>query len=707
MSVVDFVFDQSASSSGDLVFGEIATGSSYAEITGSFQPLTAALLALPGRDAQITGSFQPLTAALLALPGRDAQITGSFAPLTAAIRLKGSTTVAITGAFQPLSVLTLIGKISDAQITGSFADLTVSAFIAPTVRVTITGSFPSLTASLEAAYSSNTARPTVNHSGVRWQTAQPAETGTQNKHQDTTPAPVGWDAFWQRALGQSENIEHRLPSVFQPNPVHTRVSFQDGTGLAYDAKAAHQDATRTPLSLLGKFQDGTPIFDSTRFRHQDGDHTKRLSRKVRYQGAKPLRIVRSGRMQSATPFIVGRDSRFQDAMRPPAGLTQPPQPPVVPPTTCYTPSPHLVFSNAFGGVGDLLFICDNYTPVPPGGTVVVPVRRVYIVLNVVNLRRVSDDQPVPTFGMSLSLDVGSWTWSFNATLPGSSLALVKPTDATITELKANINGTEFRVLAESVSRDRSFGQSNIRISGRGRNATLDSPYTPTQSFANLQERTAQQLMDDVLTYNNVSLGWTVNWGLEDWLVPAGAFSHQGTHISALNVIAKAAGGFLLPHASDKSFSVKPLYPVGPWDWSLQTPDFEIPADVAVQEGLEWLDKAPYNRVYVSGESVGVLGAITRLGTAGDVVAPMVVDPLITAGAAARQRGLAVLSDTGLQAHVTLRMPVLAETGILLPGHMIDYVDGATTRRGIVRSSQVNVQGSANIWQSVGLETHDV
>ena len=123
MSVVDFVFDQSASTSGDLVFGEIATGSSYAEITGSFQPLTAVLLALPGRDAQITGSFQPLTAALLALPGRDAQITGSFAPLTAAIRLKGSTTVAITGAFQPLSVSTLIGKISDAQITGSFADL--------------------------------------------------------------------------------------------------------------------------------------------------------------------------------------------------------------------------------------------------------------------------------------------------------------------------------------------------------------------------------------------------------------------------------------------------------------------------------------------------------------------------------------------------------------------------------------------------------
>jgi hypothetical protein len=665
MSDFDLVFSQSPATSGDLVFGETDASDSLAQITGSFQPLSASFQLLPSRSTSITGSFAPLTAAMW------------------------------------------IGDIKPAQITGAFQPLTAAVFIAPAVRAEITGSFPALTATVNAVYSSNTDRPTVAHTVTPWQAAGPLETGAGVRQDSARKAPEGWDAFWQRATGSHAVVAQPLPYAMAPQQVLAGSKFQDGTPLSDGALLLHQDGIRVPLDLAGVFQNALPVRSGTRFRHQDGDHTKRLSRKARYQGAKPLRIIRSGRMQSATPFIVGRDSRFQDAMRPPAGLTQPPQPPVVPPSTCYTPSPHLVFSNAFGGVGDLLFICDNYTPVPPGGTVVVPVRRVYIVLNVVNLRRVSDDQPVPTFGMSLSLDVGSWTWSFNATLPGSALALVKPTDSTVTELKANINGTEFRVLAESVSRDRSFGQSNIRISGRGRNATLDSPYTPTQSFANLQERTAQQLMDDVLTYNNISLGWTVNWGLEDWLVPAGAFSHQGTHISALNVIAKAAGGFLLPHTSDKSFSVKPLYPVGPWDWSLQTPDFEIPADAAVQEGLEWLDKAPYNRVYVSGESVGVLGAITRLGTAGDVVAPMVVDPLITAGAAARQRGLAVLSDTGLQAHVTLRMPVLAETGILLPGHMIDYVDGTTTRRGIVRSSQVNVQGSANIWQSVGLETHDV
>ena len=38
--------------------------------------------------------------------------------------------------------------------------------------------------------------------------------------------------------------------------------------------------------------------------------------------------------------------------------------------------------------------------------------------------------------------------------------------------------------------------------------------------------------------------------------------------------------------------------------------------------------------------------MTRAGTAGDVLAPMVVDALITQAAAARQRGIAVLADTG-------------------------------------------------------------
>ncbi len=69
---------------------------------------------------------------------------------------------------------------------------------------------------------------------------------------------------------------------------------------------------------------------------------------------------------------------------------------------------------------------------------------------------------------------------------------------------------------------------------------LDAPYAPTLNLTNTQARTAQQIMLDVLTVNGVSLGWAVQWGLVDWLIPAGVFSHQGSYIGAINKIAAAA-----------------------------------------------------------------------------------------------------------------------------------------------------------------------
>ena len=136
------------------------------------------------------------------------------------------------------------------------------------------------------------------------------------------------------------------------------------------------------------------------------------------------------------------------------------------------------------------------------------------------------------------------------------------------ELLANVNGTTFAVLAENISRERSFGQTSIRLTGRGKNSALAGPYAPVMTFTNSQARTARQLMDDVLTINGVPMGWNLDWGLTDWNVPAGVFSHQGTWIEALGVIAGAAGGYLLPHPRDQTIRVRHRYPVAPWELSL-------------------------------------------------------------------------------------------------------------------------------------------
>ena len=331
-------------------------------------------------------------------------------------------------------------------------------------------------------------------------------------------------------------------------------------------------------------------------------------------------------------------------------LSVPPASPAFDP--CYLPDSRLLFDAAWSSDPGLIFIYERHvTPVQSGQTVVtvvVPIRRIYMVLNSASLRRVDGNIALPTFSMTLGLDADSWTWSFSASLPGKALSELESASSNApVEVEALINGVAFRALVESIDRSREFDKSDLRITGRGKTALLNAPYSPIRTFTNTQARNAQQIMGDVLTFNGVPLGWEVQWGLVDWLVPSGVFSHQGFYIGALNKVAGAAGGYVQqPHASSQTIKVLPRYPKAPWELDSVVPDFQLPSDVTSHESLRWLEKPAYNRVFVSGQGVGVLGQVTRGGTTGDVLAPMVVDSLITQAVAARQRGIGVLADTG-------------------------------------------------------------
>ena len=224
------------------------------------------------------------------------------------------------------------------------------------------------------------------------------------------------------------------------------------------------------------------------------------------------------------------------------------------------------------------------------------------------------------------------------------------------------------------------------------------------SFGNLtQTLTAQQLAIEVLKINGVSIGWGIDWQLEDWQVPAGAWALQGSYIDAINDIAAAAGGYVQPHNTEQELRILPKYPTAPWHWGDVTPDFEIPGAAAEVEGTEFMDKPQYNRVFVGGISAGVFGPITRAGTAGDLIAPQITHALITDSIAQRQRGLAELADTGRQALVSLSMQVLPETGVILPGQFVRYA-GSETVTGIVRSTSIN-WAAPKLRQTLEVETH--
>lgn len=615
----------------------------------------------------------------------DITILGALPGLTANIRL-----------FPPVEI----------GISGTLPVLSAAIAVRPALPVVVVGTLPQLSLLAQMSYHTNTQRPTVSRVNDTAQIAVPAEFGNtqQQQHalQTGTATQVG---FSEADIHVAGNTSGFAAGSAVPNNISS--NFSDAVQTRDNGTTGKmQDGDRQWLKFFSQFQEADRIAAARLGgRFQDGIRT-RTDRQVHLfqEAARLLEQGYTGHAGAAASTPIFRGGVFQDARVPPIGVTLIPVVPVTPPISWDT---SLLFACPPLSYPALIFgALQCYIDIPvPEGLVVVPVQRVYIVINNASLRRVDGNIHLPTFGMSLSLDVDSWTWGFNASLPDSTLSSLEPAfNGAPVEVEAMVNGVPYRALVESITRNRSFGKSSISVQGRGKTALLDVPYSPVSNFTNIQERTAQQIMGDVLSVNGVPMPWTVNWGLTDWMVPTGVFSHQGSYIGALTAIAGAAGGYLQPHASNQSISVMARYPSTPWTWNTVTPDFELPSSVTTTEGIAWVEKARYNRVFVSGAQQGVLGQITRAGTAGDLVAPMVTDSLITHADAARQRGLSVLANTGRQANVSLKLPVLAETGIITPGKFVRYVDGGTTRVGIVRSVGVDI-ASPEIFQTLGIETH--
>ena len=592
------------------------------------------------------------------------------------------------------------------DVTGTFPALTANVIARVAQPISVTGTFSALEMVAEVTYHTNTQRPTVARLHTSAQVAAPVESGIAQPEQHAAPSTTGTQAVFQNATGTNTGSAAWFANATDTT-TRTTTPFQDATQVRDTTRASMQDGDAQWLRFYSQFQEADRLAAARLTgQFEDGLRDRRASRTARWQEAHRRDALRyQGRAKPGIPASRYLDSKFQEARVPPAGETQWPKPPVVPPAYW---GAALVFQCPPLGYPALVFGAQPCYFEAPAGQVVVPIQRVYIVINDASLRRVDGNISIPTLSMSMSLDVDSWTWSASAALPGRALDAVQPnTNGDPVEVEATFNGVAYRFLVESISRDRSFNQSAIRVGMRGKTALLDAPYAPVMSFGNTDARTMAQLAGDVLTINGVPLDWTVDWTPDAWSVPAGVFQHQGTYISALNELVGAAGAHILPHRTLQQMTVLPRYPTPPWEWAGATPDYELPSAVTLQEGIEWVNRPQYNRVFVSGTGQGVLGQVTRTGTAGDLVAPMITSALITDVVGARLRGLPVLADTGRVANVSLKLPVLPATGIIVPGKMVRYTDGADTRIGITRAVSVSVGASAvDLRQTIAVETHE-
>lgn len=660
------VFDQSASGAGDLVFGAGESPPDLPPVFGTPLVFSQPPVATPGPVRLVFGD-------------------DGTAPANPDVTLSGG------------------GRITGAHV----AHIATQAGVALAAAGRITG--PRI-ARIATTFDINVSRPTVGGAHTAWQDAAPVQFATRTGWQQSDTMPAGTRTQWQDAERAAAALLARWSDTDKRNTA-AAVRYEEARRVPADpVRGRFQETERRTSAAATRFQEavrlpGAPLVG--RFQETYRDRQARVG--SIFQVADKLAVQIASGMGIAVRLPLGFGGRFQEAWPPRPGQWQRPGPPLSEP--CYLPvlPAHLIFTDPNDTTLPvrLTFVCETgpvVTP-EPGATVVVPTLRVYIVINDASLRRVDGNVPIPTFSMSMSLDTDSWAWGFNADVPRSALNALQPSSfGDPVELEALVNGVPYRFLAEQLSTSRTFGRESLRIGGRGLTATLDAPYAPSLNFGNASARTAQQLMGDVLTINGVGLGWSVDWQLTDWLVPGNVWSLQGSYVDALNSIVQSAGGYLQPHAVDKTVKALRRYPTAPWDWGTTAIDVELPADVTTQEGIAWKDNPRYNRVFVSGTAGGVLGQVTRAGTDGALIAPMVTDSLITHADAARQRGISVLATSGRQAMVNLQLPVLASTGIITPGKMVRYVDGATSRVGITRSVQVDVR-MPEISQQIEVETY--
>lgn len=535
---------------------------------------------------------------------------------------------------------------------------------------------------------------------ARQQHARPGAAATAARHQHGRPASRACHAGQRHGLPLGQGLTSAQRHMLTRG---TGVGTQQhhGTPLGAGLATALADTLRVSLRAGIAQQQGLPLGIGASTWLAD---TLRLHAQLAtgQQQGRALGHLTVAQGRHGRPLITCRILRQQHGEWPRPGYWRPP---VIDPETPVDPLIRLRFARPADSTRPHTLIF-GYHPAPtPAGPVVVPVQESYSVLSTASLVRADTGQPIPFESLTASLDADGWTWNWSADgIPASALALVHaPGVGEYAEVLATWNNITLRLVVEKITRRRQFPTAMLAIGGRGRAAWLADPASPVITRSNPAPRTAYQLMAEALTHNGVAMGWDIDWRITDWLVPAGAWSHTGSYQAAVTRIAEAGGAYVQPHDTHQTLIVQPYYPLPPWLWHTLTPDLVLPEDVCETEDIEQIDRATYNAVWIVGTEHGRADRVLRTGTAGDQVAPTVVDPLATAPEMTRQRGRRILSDTGRQQHIKITLPVLEQTGIIKPGLLIDYTEQGVTHRGITRA--VEVTAAPVVQQTITLETH--
>lgn len=345
-------------------------------------------------------------------------------------------------------------------------------------------------------------------------------------------------------------------------------------------------------------------------------------------------------------------------------------------------------------------------------------RKVYIIMNDVQVVRLPDGAPIDVLSVDLSASVDAWCWSVRMELANpAQVALLAPDGNGPKLVQITMNGYVWTAIIESRDRSRAHADVAPVVTGRSQTALLADTYTARRSKAVPDAYSAQQLAMQEIT--DRALHFTLDWRGIDWIVPGGAWYYQDlAPIDVIAQIAAARGAVLQSAPGDPKLIVQSRYPVSPWAWSAGNADVALPIDWVTDVDARQQSKPMYDAVIIAGQQQGVLARVTRQGSAGSTFAPQVVDQLMLTPEVATERGRNVLADRGMQEQVDMDVPLFPAgtitagmSGLYAPLLLVDVQDPADPWQG----QSVGVTLSARrggpdnkaleIWQRVSLERH--
>jgi len=569
------------------------------------------------------------------------------------------------------------------------------------VDATFTGETADMPATVQLLWDAGVSRGEAIETRIHWQDAQIITTRTGTRWQTGQTVAARTAAHWQDS---------------QPLNSRTGTRWQDAEAQRHAAAVVWQEAQRLRGSVAARWQDAQAQRAVLLARWQEAIRLRNVAA-VRWQGTGSAQALRHQVLHSsgaALPTGHRIAAHWQDARRPPAGLSVvvQPQPPEQEP--CYDPATlgRLEFvAPLVAGDGRLVFICVRGQVGPSAPLYILPARY-YMTVHSLQAHRLPDLTEIPIFDVSLGADPGSFGWTFQASAPVSAFDALAPSSGLPTSIRITLDGLQFVFIVDSLQHDEAFGRRSVRLAGRSATALQASPTARETSRLNTSARTAQQLALEALEFTGLAL----DWGITDWLVPAGAWSHTGTPLAAVQAIVEEAGGYLQSHRTAATLLARHPYPDfpggltgGPWNWyeADVVPDVELAPDAIVTTAIERRDGADINAVWVSGTTQGVLAQYKRSGTAGDKLAAPVTGALITAAEVARWRGRSIVGASGPKHLVQLSMPVLTgvgQPGILDVGQLVQ-INTSTPWRGRVRSVSASAAFGKEVRQTVQIERH--